>query len=195
MKLPISSRMVLALFFTAILFSSIALSPTAHPLGFAEEQVAATLQLSLAPDTMQPATGKPPNFRVELRNTGKDDLILNLGIMLANGRKQYPRAIVLIVTDSEGKSRVFDLREPWFVAGRVDPMIVPLPAGATFSLPVELDKYWAAASKEFEYKFKGNYSIEAKFNGEKVPPREDLLLAPYWIGAITSNRLTFVVSN
>lgn len=40
--------------------------------------------------------------------------------MLANVRKQYPEAITLRITDSEGKSRTFHLGEPFGVAGRVD---------------------------------------------------------------------------
>jgi hypothetical protein len=48
----------------------------------------------------------------------------------------------------------------------VDPLIVPLPVGSTFSIPVDLEKYWAAASKEFEYKLKpGTYFLEAQFSG------------------------------
>lgn len=40
-----------------------------------------------------------PKFKVELRNSGDDDLVLNVGVMLANGKKQYPDAITLVVTD------------------------------------------------------------------------------------------------
>ena len=39
----------------------------------------------------------------------ESDFVLNLGVMLANGGKQYPRALVLIVTDETGKSRQFEL--------------------------------------------------------------------------------------
>jgi hypothetical protein len=190
-----STCKVFTLPLSAILFLSIALSPSTRVISAAENQTVDCLQLLLVPDSTPPVAGKPPGFIVELRNTGKEDLVLNLGMMLANDRKQYPRAIVLILTDSEGKSRIFDLREPFAIAGRLDPMVVPLPKGATFSLPIDLDNYWSAASKEFEYKFKGSYSIEAKFMGEKVPAQQDLLLAPYWIGEVTSNRLTFHLSN
>jgi len=56
---------------------------------------------------------------VELENVGEDDLILNLGSTLANGRKQYPTEIVLILTNSQGKARRFDLKGPASTAGRV----------------------------------------------------------------------------
>jgi len=179
----------------AILFFSVAPWLAARVISTAEEQAVDSLRLTIARDAVPPLAGKPPNFKVELRNTGKDDLILNLGVMLANGRKQYPRAISLLVTDSEGKYRVFDLREPGIVAGRLDPMILPLPIRATFTLHVDLANYWSAATREFDYKFKGSYSIEAKLTGEKVSREMDTLLAPYWVGQVISNRLAFEVSN
>jgi hypothetical protein len=122
--------------------------------------------------------------------------------MLANGRKQYPNHIVLIVTDSQGKARRFDLREPGAIGDRADPLIVPLPVGSTFSIPVDLDKYWAAASEEFDYKLKpGTYFLEAQFDGRGVTQQEanldvkGIALMPYWIGSVTSNRLQFEVSS
>ncbi len=120
--------------------------------------------------------------------------------MLANGKKQYPNAIVLTLVDARGKSRRLDLREPWFVAGRVDPLVLPLPTGAAFSILVDLDKYWPAASKEFDYKLKpGSYSIEAQFTGRGVRQQEanldvkGIALMPYWTGTVTSNRQPFEV--
>jgi hypothetical protein len=157
--------------------------------------------MNVSLDATEVGQSKVPKFRVELRNAGEDDLILNLGIMLANGRKQYPKDIVLIVTDSQGKARRFDLRVPGLIAGRVDPLIVPLPVGSTFSIAVDLDKYWAAASKEFEYKVKpGTYYLEAQFSDRGVTQQEAKLdakgiaLMPYWTGSITSNRLRFEFS-
>ena len=47
---------------------------------------------------------KSPKLRVELRNASQSDLVINLGTMLANGKKQYPKEIVLILIDSQGKS-------------------------------------------------------------------------------------------
>jgi hypothetical protein len=138
---------------------------------------------------------------VELRNVGQNDLVTNLGTMLANGKRQYPSAVALVLTDAQGKSRRLDLRGPWYVAGRVDPFVVPIPVGATFSIPVDLDKYWAAESKEFDYKLKpGSYSLEAQFNGRSVSQQdpnldmEGIALMPYWTGTVTSNQIRFEVA-
>ena len=35
---------------------------------------------------------KTPKFTVELRNAGESHLVLNVGLMPANGQKQYPNA-------------------------------------------------------------------------------------------------------
>lgn len=159
------------------------------------------LEINVHLDAAEIGQPRVPKFRVDLRNAGKNDLILNLGIMLGNGRKQYPKDIILIVTDSQGKARRFDLIEPGVIAGRRDPLIVPLPSGSNFSIPVDLDKYWAAASGESDHKLKaGTYFLEAQFDGRGVTQQEanldvkGIATMPYWIGSITSNRLRFEVS-
>jgi hypothetical protein len=164
-------------------------------------EVVGGLQMSIYPDQASRADSKPPKFRVELRNVGESDLILNLGMMLANGKKQYPNAVVLTLIDAQGKSRRLDLREPFAIGGRVDPLVLPIPAGATFSVPVDLGKYWAAASKEFDYKLKpGSYLVEAQFTGKGVSQQEanldvkGIALMPYWTGTVTSNRQQFEVA-
>ena len=195
MRTSATSCLFFILIFTSMLLPSNASRPIVQPVLATDDESLRGLQLSIICDSTQYSAGQLPRFNVELRNTGEDDLILNLGIMLANGRKQYPKAIVLLITDSEGKSRLFDLRGPGAVGGRMDPLLVPLVSGGTYTLPVDLGRYWAASSKEFEYKLRGAYSIEARLTGEKVPARQDLLLARYWTGEVTSNRLTFDVAN
>ena len=176
--------------------SSAALKPSPPIWG----EVVSGLQMTIHLGREKGVQSKAPTFRVELRNVGESDLILNLGIMLASGRKQYPNAVVLTLTDAQGKSRRFDLREPAAVTGRLDPLVLPIPVGAVFSIPVDLDKYWPATSKEFDYRLKpGIYSLEAKFTGRTVGQQEANLdlkgvaLMPYWVGTITSNHLQFEV--
>lgn len=178
------------------LLSSLA---TAHKAGLTSEPVSG-LQMAISRYETEDGLLKTPKFKVELRNAGENDLILNLGIMLANGRKQYPNAIVLILTDQDGKSRRLELRDPAVIAGRMDPLIVPLPVGSSYSLPVDLDRYWAAASREFEYKLNpGNYSLAAEFTGRAVSRQsanldvKSIALMPYWEGTVTSNQLSFEV--
>lgn len=88
--------------------------------------------MRIYPDHSGDPPTSTPTFRVELFNSSESDFALNLGLMLANGIKQYPTKILLTVTDAGGKSRQFSLIEPGGIAGRVDALVVPLPAGSTF---------------------------------------------------------------
>jgi hypothetical protein len=163
-------------------------------------EVASGLQMTIHLNQAEVGQLKTPKFRVELCNAGESDLVLNMGMMLANGQKQYPNAVVLTLTDAQGKTRRLNLREPAAVRGRMDPLILPIPVGATFAIPADLDNYWAAASKEFDCKLKpGSYSLEAPFTGRGVSQREanldvkGIALMSYWMGTVTSNRLEFEV--
>lgn len=178
------------------------LSAARKPVVQTSGEASSGLQMSIYPDQTGGAPSTATKFRVELRNAAQKDLLLNLGIMLANGKAQYPNAVILILTDAHGKSRRLDLREPGFIAGRMDPFVVPIPSGARFSIPVDLDKYWAAQSKEFDYKLSpGTYSLEAQFTGRNVSQQEanldvkGIALMPYWTGIAVSNRLRFEVSS
>lgn len=159
------------------------------------------IQLLMFPEP-EGKSSKTHRFKVEFRNIGQNDLILKLGIMLANGRRQYPTAVILNITDSQGIHRRFDLIGPPGVAGRIDPFVLPLPVGGTFSIPVDLDKYWASASKDFDYKLPpGAYWIEAQFMGKSVSEREanldskNVSLFPYWEGIVDSNELRFEIAS
>ena len=186
---------LLVVLFTSFAFldvSSVASKASAQTWG----DVVSGLQMRINLDQADSVQGKIPKFRVELRNAGETDLTLNLGFMLGGGRKQYPTAVFLNLTDAQGKSRRLDLIGPSGVAGRVDTFVLSLPVGATFSMPVDLDKYFAAASKEYDYKpTSGTYSLEAQFIGTGVPHDVDLLLGHYWEGTVKSNRLRFEVPN
>jgi hypothetical protein len=179
--------------FTSLPFCSV-LTASLKPTPLAWGEVVNGLQMRISRDGTDSPRMKVPKFRVELRNAGDHDLILNLGSMLANGKKQYPNNIFLTLTDAQGTSRRLDLIGPGIIAGRLDPFVLPIPVDATFSIPVELDKYFAATSKERDYKLTpGTYSLKAEFIGKDVAHDLDLLLASYWNGTVTSNQLRFEV--
>lgn len=125
------------------------------------------LRLSIQGRRTQGAQSAAPKFIVELRNVGKSDLVLNLGTMVSKGGRQYPSAVSLLLVDAAGKSHQLHLKtySPSSAPG-TQPLLLPLPAGSTFSLPVDLRNYWALGEKEFNSELKpGAYSIEAQFNG------------------------------
>lgn len=136
-------------------------------------------------------------FRVELHNAGDQALILNLGMMLANGRKQYANAIHLSLTDAKGKTLPLDLTGPAIVSGRVDPLIVPLPQGATFTLPVDLKDYSSPRQHIFDPALAGSYILSAEYTGAGVPEQtvnldmKGIALMLYWIGTVKSNNVPF----
>jgi hypothetical protein len=156
------------------------------------------LEMSIYLDQTDDGDVTIPKFRADLHNAGENDSVLNLGIMLANGERQYPEALLLMITDAAGKTRQFDLIVPGIMGGRADPLVIPLGAGATLSVPIDLHNYWAAKSFEFAYKLKaGKYVIEAQFTGtdasDNYSDMVGLGFMPYWKGTVSSNRLRFDV--
>src|SRR5450756_1112205 len=116
------------------------------------------------------AVAGQPRFQVELHNAGDQALILNLGMMLANGRKQYADAIHLLLTDAHGKTLPLELTEIFLIAGRIDPFVVPLPEGATFTLPIDLDHYSSSRQHIFKLSLTpGQYTLSAEYTGVGVP--------------------------
>lgn len=153
----------------------------------------AGLQLKLRAQALDGRQRGVPRFTIELRNTGSDDLVLKLGAMLANGRRQQPLAVTLIIADAQGKSQLLELRAGGIVGGRVDPMVVPLLAGASYIFSADLADYWVSGSADPEFHLApGDYAVEARFTGRAVKSEEANLdmkavaLMPYWQGTVTS---------
>jgi hypothetical protein len=154
-----------------------------------------SLQLTLTQET------SGPRFRAALQNAGDQPLILNLGIMLANGRKQYADRINLLLTDPRGKLLHLAMMAPGSIAGRVDPMVVPLPAGATFTVPIDLADYFAPKEKIWKLDLTpGRYTLSAEYAGFGVPQRaanldmQGISLMPYWTGTVNSRTLPFTLT-
>jgi hypothetical protein len=91
-----------------------------------------------APALQLSAASNPDGtLTVTFRNTGHAPCILNLGLNLGNGQSFRPTALSLLITPTAGPAR--ELRyKGFFVGGTVDDFLVPLPPGATYSLPLAL---------------------------------------------------------
>ena len=137
-----------------------------------------------------------PRFNIALQNIGKKDLVLNLGIMLANGKEQYSTAVTLIFTDPNGKSCEFHNnigRHPG-IAGRVDPFIVPLAVGCTYILRADFDNYWSVSPAGLPVSLpKGRYTVVAVFNGKAATFKQTGVYTQdlYWNGTIKSKEIIF----
>ena len=139
-----------------------------------------------------------PTFEVELTNSGNVDLALNLGYMLFNGHEQFASAIHLSLRDAQNHTEMLDLKGPTTVAGRVDPLVVPLPRGARIILPIDLADYEISAQKISDIQLKpGRYFLSAEYRGERVEhtnlDMQSIRTLPYWVGQVDSSEISFVV--
>lgn len=188
----------IAAFSAATLFLVVITPRTSHATPQASAPPDSALQLTIR---LSPASANPsdsPAFTVEFHNASQTALVLNLGILLANGQKLFLDRVDLILTDPDGKTHhLFDTRAPAIIAGRVDPLVLPLCAGCNFSFPVDFSNYRPLDAPVIN---PGRYSIEARFVGKAVSREEANLdmpaiaLMPYWLGTVTSNRLNFQIS-
>lgn len=141
------------------------------------------------------SSSAPGRLSVTVENAGKDDTVVNLGMMLANGKRQFPTAVRLTITDAAGKSRTFE-RRVGPIAGRVDPFVVPLASGCGYALPCRLVDYADIADPGAELT-PGSYKVTAVFRGEKVTQTNTdasgLALLPYWTGTARSGEVPLVV--
>ena len=48
--------------------------------------------------------------RLERRNSGDEDTVINLGTMLANGARQYPTAVRLVMKEANGREHQAEVR-------------------------------------------------------------------------------------
>jgi hypothetical protein len=131
-------------------------------------------------------------FQITLHNDGDRDLVLNLGTMLGNGRKQFADAIHLSLANSEGGRFSLELRGPPIIGGRVDPMVVALPQGASLTLSLDLADYFAPKQGMWRVQLSpGRYTLKAEYIGQGFMQTP---ATPYWIGTVSSSELPFVVS-
>jgi hypothetical protein len=156
-----------------------------------------SLRISAATETV-PSQGA--KFIVALQNTSNADFVLNLGVMLGNGKVMLPNAIHLLLTDRIlGNTLALDFcGGPGAIAGRLDDYTVALQAGATYALPVSLYKYCGPAPMALGVKLlPGRYHISARFDGRGALTRNTdmagVALLNFWTGTIQSDTLEFDV--
>lgn len=148
------------------------------------------LSLSLS-ETSNPAD---PELDIALENVATNDMALDLGIMLANGKYQLPNNIGLNITDSTGKVLKLNFFDRRFgaISGRIDDYAIPLRAGSTYILKMQLDQFYSGAAGIWGMKLDaGSYDISAEFTGTDAKAVNsddaDLRLMNFWTGKLSSN--------
>lgn len=141
-----------------------------------------------------------PKLRVVFRNTRTDDVDLYLGII--GGWSQRPCNVdgksipctfnfALDLTDSKEQIRKLTFKGIMYVAGRLDPYLVWLRAGSTYTLEIGLDQFWSPDTHEYEFKPPlGTYRVSVEFEG-RVPERgsheQRSNKMNFWKGTLRSN--------
>ena len=136
-------------------------------------------------------------LKVTFENVGDKDTVLNLGMMVGNGRHQLPDAIRLQITDANHDAREMAFIEPKLGA-RVDPYLVPLRAGSAYTVTLKLKDYWCPAKKEFRFDLKpGRYSVRAAFSAREPDKLNGdvngLKFMPFWVGKLESDFAEFQI--
>ncbi len=165
------------------------------------------LRISIA--RIETADAKPsnPEFAITLENQGDSDLVVLLGAVV--GRKLYPHAISLLLTDQSGRISNLRYRGPLRVGGRIDPYIVGLPSHATYVLRVALAQFVSPytgegrttppADGDLDPRLpSGSFAIQATLQepGEKNLGADVYgnRLMNLWTGTVSSNVLSFAVT-
>lgn len=155
------------------------------------------LQLSLS--VLRTGQRETPEFEVVFRNMGEQDVSLNLGMMLANGKVQLPDRIRLSLRDGSGRKweLYFSDKRYAAVGGRVDDYVVPLRVGSSYTLILRLDQFWSTGTEEFELKLKpGRYEVSAQFQGDGAGTSNadmaGMKLMHFWEGNLQSNPVLIV---
>jgi hypothetical protein len=178
--------------FTGCLFAIIAATgcllaePSQAEMGRGRGDLGQDARVTLA--LVADATGA--KYFASFQNEGAKPLFLVLGTIMANDKWLCPDTIELLITGPDGKvhrSRSsFGCNPSGVVAGRMDPLIIPLAAGASYSVPV-LDLHGVPA---------GRYTVRATFTGVPISLRscnldmQGLSLIHYWTGSVESSTVT-----
>src|SRR5262245_24359455 len=185
-----------ALFVVLVITLGIPQETSSQTLGSSADGL--RIGISAATET---APSQGAKFIVALQNTSNAAFVLNLGVMLANGKVMLPNAVQVLLTDRIlGKTlELHFCGGPAGIGGRVDDYTVALQAGATYALPVSLDTYCGSAPTYMRAKLlSGRYQISARFDGQGATTRnldmQGVALLNFWKGTIQSDILEFDVS-
>jgi len=150
------------------------------------------LELPVSKDPKKP----PEHFSIVVENVSNRDLNVRLGYSLNNGRSHHPDSLELIArAGGEAPRRLIYFDGRGGIGGRVDPFVVPLPAGASYTLRCPVKNFVDPGSlRPIDVKAR-DYRIAASLTGKPVTEKDvnlDTLgqtMIPCWQGTIHSNEV------
>jgi RNA polymerase sigma factor (sigma-70 family) len=150
----------------------------------------AGLRIKLQLDVPMKGAKSPSYCAVTIENVGDADLNVNLGVSLGNGKSHHPVALRLLATEGSNTTRLTYAAPA--VAGRLDPFVIPLPVGSSYTLRCPLDKFVLPdGGGRFDFTAK-DYQIKVELDGQPVketnPDLRGFTLMRFWKGTSQSNQ-------
>jgi hypothetical protein len=150
------------------------------------------LDVPATKDSKQP----PEHVWIVVENVSDHDLNVRLGYSLNNGRSHHPDSLELSArADGDAPRRLIYHDGRGGIGGRVDPFVIPLPAGAGYTLRFPLKVFVDPGSlRPLDFRAR-NYRIAASLTGKSVTENDvnlDTLgqtMIPCWQGTIHSNEV------
>jgi len=155
------------------------------------------MRMAISPVRLGIAIQQDVEFYLAFQNIGAKDFVLNLGMMLGNGKVQEPGAIRLILTEPNGQTREFQCSNVRAIGGRVDDFLAALPVGATYILKLNLNQY--CCSTPGVKLAAGRYRIAAQYKGMGAQyvnlDTPGIRLLNFWTGSLQTNPLEFEIAD
>jgi hypothetical protein len=129
-------------------------------------------------------------LRLTIENGGQAPVPVVLGGILGYHKKYLPGSIRLVVRRNGSPERLLDYVDPTTpgVAGRVDPWLVPLPAGASYTIVLPA-RHFVSPGAHVPERFASPARVQVSLRTSGIEPNVDtegLQFVKPWIGTLTS---------
>ncbi len=171
---------------TTLMCVAIVVATTAAATLAPPQQTPAPLRLSLSC-----ATSPALAFRLTVQNISSEPTAVVIGWILGNDKKYLLAPATLVVTrpgESDVTLTYFDVTVPG-IGGRMDPWLVMLPAGASYSVLVPAGNFRSSPDLkqgDFTRPAKVQVHLPTKEIGNRNPDMEGLKFIHVWVGTLTT---------
>ena len=128
-----------------------------------------------------------PTFRFTFQNVGSAPTAIVIGSVLGNDRRYALGPLRFVLTHDSSPVTTFDYFDVVAVGGRLDQWLIPLPVGATYTVPL-------AISNGYRPQFVAATSVRVSYTApENRPHNPDvrgLQFIHVWSGILESNQIS-----